>query len=104
MDKHGGYHYYDKQTTFVFKDRTAVADASLEMMKVTHKVIDEENPDKDETKEYTLSPEFNSEILEYETEIREYIDDIDLTIKKTDPEGTSKVRVPKRDENRRVSI
>ena len=88
----------EEQFRFIFTDKTASKDADLTNIKISHGTVDTENPDNSTYKEYPLTPTFDKDTLEYQIELREYIDDIDLEIKKSDEKSKAKIKVPKRDE------
>ena len=88
----------EEQFRFIFTDKTASKDADLTNIKISHGTVDTENPDNSTYKEYPLTPTFDKDTLEYQIELREYIDDIDLEIKKSDEKSKVKIKVPKRDE------
>lgn len=88
---------YISQTTFRFTNE-AKADASLISLAVSKDTPNEEEPENPIHKEYTLTPEFNKETYEYELELLEYIDTLDITATQSDENATMKIKVPKRDE------
>lgn len=85
-----GTQYYEAQSTFRFTDK-AVTDATLTNL-VVSRGTKESN-----YKQYQLTPTFNKEILDYQVEILEYIDDIDITATLSEQTATMKIKVPKRD-------
>lgn len=89
--------HYEAQSTFRFTEGNQ--DLSLANITVSHTDKIDEVPDETTYKEYTLTPTFSPETLEYETTILEYIDDIDIKVKKSDEKSKLKIKVPKKDEN-----
>lgn len=89
--------HYEAQSTFRFTE--GKKDLTLTNMTVSHTDKIDDVPDDATYKEYTLTPTFSPETLEYETTILEYIDDIDIKVKKSDEKAKLKIKVPKRDEN-----
>lgn len=89
----------EEQFRFIFTDKTASKDADLSNIKVSHGTVDDEVPENSTYKEYPLTPTFDKDTLEYQIDLREYIDDIDLEIKKSDEKSKAKIKVPKRNEN-----
>ncbi len=89
--------HYEAQSTFRFTE--GKKDLSLTNITLSHTDKIEDIPDETTYKEYTLTPTFAPETLEYETTILEYIDDIDIKVKKSDEKAKLKIKIPKRDEN-----
>lgn len=54
--------------------------------------------EEEQYKEYPLKPEFDKDTLEYNLEILEYIDKMNLKIVKSDERSIVKLKIPKRDE------
>ena len=89
--------HYEAQSTFRFTEGSK--DLTLSNITVSHTKINEEDPETSIYKEYELTPEFEKETLEYETTILEYIDDVDIKVKKSDENAKLKIKVPKKDED-----
>lgn len=89
--------HYEAQSTFRFTE--GKKDLTLTNITVSHTDKIDDVPDDTTYKEYTLTPTFSPETLEYETTILEYIDDMDIKVKKSDEKAKLKIKVPKRDEN-----
>lgn len=98
------YTYYEAPSTFRFTNATASDTATLNSLKVTSGKQDLEEPENSTYKEYLLNPEFQKEIYKYNIEIMDYIDKVDIIPELTDTNSTLKVRLPRRDENRRSYI
>ena len=92
-----GTKYYEAQSTFRFIDETASKDASLSNLIVSTGIIDEILPENSTYKEYAYTPSFNKEVLNYELELLEYIDKINIKAITTDENATMKINIPKRD-------
>lgn len=90
--------YYEAQLTFRFTDETASRDANLSNIIVSHGIKDDD-PEVSTYKEYTLVPIFHQDTLNYEIELLEYIDDVDVTPTLSDDTATMTIQVPKRDGN-----
>lgn len=97
-----GTQYYEAQSTFKFTDATVSKDASLSNLIVSTGKVDEAQPEQSTYKEYTYTPTFNKETLNYELELLEYIDNMDIKAIATDKKATMKVKVPKRDEDNKL--
>ena len=94
-----GTNYYEAQSTFRFTDKTASKDASLSNLVVSSGIVDETNPDNSTYKEYTLTPTFDKETLNYEITLLEYLDTIDIKATQNHEKATMKIKVPKRNED-----
>lgn len=90
---------YEAQTTFRFTDETASKDASLSNILLSRGEKNEEDPSSSTNKEYSLIPKFDKDIFDYELELLEYIENMDLTVTKSDAKATMKISLPSRDEN-----
>ena len=99
-----GTSYFSNQSTFRFTDRTTSKDASLSDLILSSGVEDEANPENSTYKEYTLTPVFDKETYGYELELLEYIDVMNLKAIQNDLKATMKLKIPKRDENRRSGV
>lgn len=92
-------YHYEAQSTFRFTDAVNSDNANLKDLVVSHGILDTENPDNSTYKEYVLTPEFDGAMQkQYEMELLEYIDDIDITATVADETSTMVMKVPKRDE------
>ncbi|MBQ2937578.1 MAG: cadherin-like beta sandwich domain-containing protein [Clostridia bacterium] len=94
-----GTQYYEEQSTFRFTDKTASKDSSLSNLVLSSGVVDEDDPDKSTYKEYGLTPTFDKDTLNYELELLEYIDKMNITATTTDSKSTMKIKVPKRNDD-----
>ena len=94
-----GINNYQAQSTFRFTDNTASKDSSLTDIVLSTGKVDEDNPENSTYKEYELTPEFDKDTLNYELELLENIDTMDLTVTKSDENATMKIKVPKRDDD-----
>lgn len=88
--------YYENQSTFRFTDRTASKDANLSNIVVSHGVFDDD-PAISTYKTYALVPTFDQDTINYEIELLEYIDDVDIKSTLSDEKSTMTIKVPKRD-------
>ena len=92
--------------TFRFTDSTASKDADLSDLKVLKQETNEDDPDNpviiDE--EILLTPQFDKDTLDYEITLLEYLDKVKILATQSDEKATMKIKVPKRNENRRVRI
>ena len=87
-----------EQGHFKFTDKTASHEATLIDLIVNRKIENEEDLENPEVKNYELTPQFDKETFEYELELLEYIDTLDITAIQSDNKATMKIKVPKRDE------
>lgn len=94
-----GTNNYQAQFTFRFTDQTASKDADLTNIVLSTGEVDETNPDNSTYKEYALTPSFDKDTLDYELTLLEYVDNMNLTVTKSDEKATMKVKVPKRNED-----
>lgn len=94
-----GTNNYQAQSTFRFTDQTASKDADLSNIVLSTGEVDEANPENSTYKEYALTPTFEKDTLDYELALLEYVDNMDLTVTKSDEKATMKVKVPKRNED-----
>ena len=90
---------FTNQSTFRFKDATASKDATLSNLIVSSGVVDDENPDNSTYKEYQLTPSFDKDTNNYEIELLEYLDTINVKPKLSDANATMQMKVPKRDDD-----
>ena len=97
--------YYDAQSTFRFT-MTSKETSITNLVVSKEEKIEEDMQEGEEStyKEYTLTPSFDPEILNYETTILEYIDSVDITVTKTYEKTKMKIKIPKRDEDRKSSL
>ena len=91
--------YYQKQSTFRFTQDFKPKEVYLSNLMVSREIEDIENAGSTVTKNYPLTPLFEKETLNYELEILEYIDTLDVTATKEVESSTLKIKIPKRDEN-----
>ena len=94
--------HFEAQSTFRFTAKTESKDADLTDIILSTGEKNEEDPSQDTYKTYELDPIFDKDSLDYETTLMEYIDDMDLTVKKSDEKATMKVKIPKRDEDNQL--
>ena len=90
---------YEAQSTFRFTDETASKDATLSNILLSSGEKNEEAPSSSTYKEYVLTPNFDKDKLDYELTLLEYIDDMDLTVIKSDKKANMQIRLPSRDDN-----
>lgn len=90
---------YQSQSTFRFIDDTASKDATLSDLIVSSGIVDEENSENTTYKEYQLVPTFDKETQNYEIELLEYLDTLDIKAILSDENASMKIKVPKRDED-----
>ena len=87
---------YEEQSTFRFTDKTASKNVNLSNLVLSSGTKDEEPST---YKEYSLTPKFEKDTLDYQYELLEYIDNMDITAVLEDSKATLKLKIPKRDEN-----
>ena len=84
---------------FIFTNNVVSKDADLTNIVLSSGKIDEENPDQSTYKEYNLTPSFDKETKNYELNLLEDLDTIDITATQSNEFATMKIKTPKRDEN-----
>lgn len=89
----------ENKSAFRFVDATASKNANLDNLIVSSGTADEENPDNSTYKEYELNPKFDKDTLNYELELLENIDELNLKSILSDTKSSMKLKKPKRDEN-----
>ena len=89
---------YEDKNTFRFTDKTASKNANLSNIILSSGIKNEVDPEQSTYKEYSITPEFEKDILEYQYELLEYIDEMDITAILEDQKSSIKLKVPKRDE------
>lgn len=94
--------HYEAQSTFRFTETVNSKEVDLSNLVVSHGTLDEQDPDNSTYKEYPLTPTFEKDTLNYEIELMEYIDDMDITATLADEKCTLRMKVPKRDENNKL--
>lgn len=94
-----GTNYFQNQSTFRFTDKTASKNAYLTNLILSTGENNELDSDNSTYKEYNLNPIFDKDILNYEIELFEYIDIMNITTIQEDLKSTMKIEIPKRDEN-----
>ena len=94
-----GIRNYQAQSTFRFTDKTASKEARLNNLIASKGEKNEEDPENSTYKEYTLSPVFEKDHLDYELTLLENIDTIDLKATLEDAKASMKIKVPKKDED-----
>lgn len=99
-----GTTYFSNQSTFRFTDKTASRDAYLSNLIVSSGEVNEAEPENSTYKEYELTPIFDKDTLNYEIELLEYIDKINIKAIQNDAKSTMLIKVPQRNEERRISI
>lgn len=90
---------YQNKKAFKFTDKTASKDANLSNLIVSSGTIDETDEENSTYKEYSLTPTFDKDTLNYEITLLEYIDKINIKAIQSDTKATMKIKVPKRDED-----
>lgn len=95
---------YEEQSTFRFTDQTASKDATLSSLIISSGEKNLVEPEKSTYKEYTLTPEFTAQTLDYELVWQEYLDDISIVATQNDENASMKIIVPKRDEKNEVVL
>lgn len=90
---------FENQSTFRFTDATASKDATLSNLIVSSGVVDNETSENSTYKEYQLTPSFDKDTNNYEIELLEYINAINVKSKLSDENATMKLKVPKRDDD-----
>lgn len=93
-----GISKYEAQNTFRFIDKTASKNANLSNIVLSSGIKNEVNPEQSTYKEYSLTPEFEKNTLNYEYELLEYMDEMNITAILEDAKSSIKLKVPKRDE------
>lgn len=91
--------YYQNQSTFRFTKDIKSKEVYLSNLIVSRDIEDKENQGQVIKKEYSLTPEFTKETLNYELELLEYLDTLDITAVAETENSTLKIKVPKRDED-----
>lgn len=89
----------ENKSAFRFVDATASKNANLDNLIVSSGTTDEENPDNSTYKEYELNPKFDKDTLNYELELLENIDELNLKSILSDTKSSMKLKKPKRDED-----
>lgn len=89
---------YEAESTFRFIDGTISNDASLLNIILSSGEISDLEPENSTYKEYSLTPEFNREVFNYEIEILDYIENMQIAAIATETESRMKLKIPKRDE------
>lgn len=90
---------YQHSKVFKFTDKTSSKDADLNNLIVSSGTTNEDDPDKSTYKEYTLTPEFDKDTLNYEITLLEYVDKINIKATPNDTKSTMKIKAPKRDDD-----
>lgn len=98
-----GTNNYQAQSTFRFINQTASKDADLTNIILSTGEVDENNPQESTYKEYEYTPDFDKDTLDYELTLLEYVDKMNLTVTKSHEKATMKLKVPKRDENDKLT-
>lgn len=89
----------ENKSAFRFVDATASKNADLDNLIMSSGTTDEENPDNSTYKEYELNPKFDKDTLNYELELLENIDELNLKPILSDAKSSMKLRKPKRSED-----
>lgn len=97
-----GISKYEAQNTFRFTDKTASKNANLSNIVLSSGIKNEANPEQSTYKEYSLTPEFEKNTLNYEYELLEYMDEMNITAILEDTKASIKLKVPKRDEENNI--
>lgn len=90
---------YQEQSTFRFTDQTASRNANLSNLIVSSGTVDEDEPENSTYKEYSLTPTFDKDTVNYEITLLEYKDKLDIKAIEEDNTATMKIKVPKRNED-----
>ena len=93
---------YEEQSTFRFTDKTASKNANLSNIVLSSGIKNEVTPEQSTYKEYSLTPEFEKNTLNYEYELLEYMDEMNITAILEDTKASIKLKVPKRDEENNI--
>lgn len=94
---------YEEQSTFIFTNKTASSDALLNNMILSSGTRNAEEPIKSTYKEYELIPIFDKQNKEYTLELNEYINEMNIEAELSDEKSSMKLKVPKRDENGKLT-
>lgn len=89
---------YEDPSTFVFTNKTASNNATL------NNLILSTGTDDSTYKEYDLTPTFNKQNKEYSLELNEYIDEMNIEAEVSDEKSTMKIKVPTKDEDGQTII
>lgn len=92
---------YEEQSTFIFTNKTASSDATLNNLILSTGIEDSEELT---YKTYDLTPIFNKQNKEYSLELNEYIDEMNIEAEASDEKSTMKLKVPTRDEDGQIII
>lgn len=91
---------YEEQSTFIFTNKTASNDATLNDLILSTGIEDSEEPT---YKKYDLTPTFDKQNKEYLLELNEYIDEVNIEAELSNEKSTMKLKVPKKDENGKLT-
>ena len=89
---------YEDPSTFVFTNKTASNNATL------NNLILSTGTDDSTYKEYDLTPTFNKQNKEYSLELNEYINEMNIEAEMADEKSTMKIKVPIKDEDGQTII
>lgn len=89
---------YEDPSTFVFTNKTASNNATL------NNLILSTGTDDSTYKEYDLTPTFNKQNKEYSLELNEYINEMNIEAEVSDEKSTMKIKVPTKDEDGQTII
>lgn len=89
---------YEDSSTFVFTNKTASNNATL------NNLILSTGTDDSTYKEYDLTPTFNKQNKEYSLELNEYINEMNIEAEVSDEKSTMKIKVPTKDEDGQTII
>lgn len=91
---------YEEQSTFIFTNKTASNDATLNNLILSTGIEDSEEST---YKEYDLIPIFDKQNKEYSLELNEYIDEMNIEAEVSYEKSTMKLKLPKKDENGKLT-
>ena len=94
-----GIKNFQAQSTFRFTDETASKDADLKNLMISTGQVNETKPEDSTYQEYSFTPNFDKDILNYELNLLEYIDSMNIKAIQSDAKANMKIKLPKRDES-----
>lgn len=97
-----GTNNYQAQSTFKFTNATLSDNADLTNIKLSKNIVDEENPENTTYKEYALTPKFHKDTLNYEVELLDLIDTMDITATLDDENASIELYVPERNADNKL--
>lgn len=94
-----GIKNFQAQSTFRFTDETASKDADLKNLIVSTGQVNETQPEDSTYQEYSFTPNFDKDIINYELNLLEYVDCMNIKAIQNDAKANMKIKLPKRDES-----